>query len=553
MYGEEDAEDYDVCTSFKSTGQCWKAGCTWRHPNAVWWEGAWWKDDGTGWGTETAAPAAAPSTASKPVLGWWRSLPASEECPVSLTRIRDLESEPFALTACAPGMVQSDDEPKHYFDAPALAMFLVSSSQFMNPVNRRPLELSECRKLDKHMGKTSLRVADAFLLAGGASSSSPAREVASVAHHLFHYPSARDAASLECTGGGASGPSAKPASIQDATREWRQPLVTREAKIVHSEGGLRVVDEGESGEEVVEDQAALFPDLGGNATPASKPRKAPRAPRPDPTQVREAAKCGSGGVTTQNGPGSKKSKAKERELDVEESVAPAAAASSTEPWIPPWASVELQLQQLREVEDHLLAGTISVDQPGLKAFRASVNNGAMMLEGDGLACEIRVVEADLVAHVTLPIWYPALQPIVSLQSDDATEAAEVLSSLERLLREEVLRPSEGSLCLEVLAEWLQGNAPESLRRLRQEHFEASAAAEEAAAAAARARPPPKADPTARVAEKYTVNWDLCSGFLKTGKCKNKNCKWRHELPAPKEAKKEEPAPDKSTEGKKKKR
>merc|ERR1712228_549450 len=60
---------------------------------------------------------------------------------------------------------------------------------------------------------------------------------------------------------------------------------------------------------------------------------------------------------------------------------------------------------------------------------------------------------------------------------------------------------------------------------------------------------------ARKAEKFSPGWDLCTGFVKTGKCKNKNCKWRHEMPMAKSMpEKVEPAPaepKKATDGKKK--
>merc|ERR1719265_1670277 len=39
----------------------------------------------------------------------------------------------------------------------------------------------------------------------------------------------------------------------------------------------------------------------------------------------------------------------------------------------------------------------------------------------------------------------------------------------------------------------------------------------------------------RLADKYTEKWDLCYAFFKHGKCKDKNCKWRHETQAQVEA------------------
>jgi len=34
----------------------------------------------------------------------------------------------------------------------------------------------------------------------------------------------------------------------------------------------------------------------------------------------------------------------------------------------------------------------------------------------------------------------------------------------------------------------------------------------------------------RLASKYTSSWDICYSFKKTGKCRAKNCKWRHHQP-----------------------
>lgn len=34
----------------------------------------------------------------------------------------------------------------------------------------------------------------------------------------------------------------------------------------------------------------------------------------------------------------------------------------------------------------------------------------------------------------------------------------------------------------------------------------------------------------RLAEKYTPSWDICTAFKRSGKCKNRKCKWRHAMP-----------------------
>lgn len=88
----------------------------------------------------------------------------------------------------------------HYFDARFLASFLLSSCDFIDPVNRRPLTHEECTALDVHLRQhhpevgVDASVADAFALFerhGAGQVHAVQREATAVLQHLFRFGSAR--------------------------------------------------------------------------------------------------------------------------------------------------------------------------------------------------------------------------------------------------------------------------------------------------------------------------------------------------------------------------
>lgn len=116
---------------------------------------------------------------------WWTSVDG--DCPISLVAIAELQKPPFALPS--PG-----GAPPHYFDARFLASFLVSSTAFMNPVNRQPLGRSDCMALDTHVRRYHpsdpiTSVTDAFDLFAkrGPHSDQAQREATAVLQHLFQF------------------------------------------------------------------------------------------------------------------------------------------------------------------------------------------------------------------------------------------------------------------------------------------------------------------------------------------------------------------------------
>lgn len=236
------------------------------------------------------------------------------------------------------------------------------------------------------------------------------------------------------------------------------------------------------------------------------------------------------------------------------------SAGSSEVWVPPWATVELHQLQLDEVDALLAEGTLTAEEEGLATLRAATLRGELLVGGPGLRCEARMggAASHVMATLTLPPFYPQMPPVVSLSasgSRDRADPPELLAALERALREEALRPAEGGQALQAGVEWLQSVGPRRLEQLRARRSSAEAAAARAPASEERE------DQAVRKAEKFSPNWDLCTAFVKTGKCKNKDCKWRHErpeapapkIPEPCASKPEAPASKKPVSGAKKKR
>eukprot|EP00971_Amphidinium_carterae_P252210 5007347-Amphidinium_carterae.1 len=107
---------------------------------------------------------------------------------------------------------RSGDAVVHWFDGAFLASFLVSSGQFIDPVNRRPLSIGECASLDEYLEAHALppvHVEDAYKLSkkvaasqqGATNSASNAlqREAASILRNLFSFRSS--SVPLEVTAG----------------------------------------------------------------------------------------------------------------------------------------------------------------------------------------------------------------------------------------------------------------------------------------------------------------------------------------------------------------
>ena len=119
------------------------------------------------------------------LVGWWRSLDESIVDPISLEPIRDLDYAPFEIvsehtrvpadTDAAPERSKAEAlkttsttaSVTHYFDGQFLANYVVSTANFINPVNRAPMDHATCTRLDTYLtmhGLPSARVAECFRL-----------------------------------------------------------------------------------------------------------------------------------------------------------------------------------------------------------------------------------------------------------------------------------------------------------------------------------------------------------------------------------------------------
>ena len=73
---------------------------------------------------------------------WWHSIDDTD--PITLEPLNKLEVPPFGLRV-------EDGSHTHLFDGRVLAMYLVSSGQFFNPLTNVPLERADCERLDSHL------------------------------------------------------------------------------------------------------------------------------------------------------------------------------------------------------------------------------------------------------------------------------------------------------------------------------------------------------------------------------------------------------------------
>jgi len=378
---DDDDEDWDLCYEVKKGRKCTNAHCRWRHDPP-----SWMKSSAPASGSSSSrgaggGGASSSSSYSGSVAGrhanhtqklisintsrWWQETLAGESCPISLVSMEELAHEPFGLIGSSDGSSQSPNmgvwgnakecekyrssgAVVHWFDGAFLASFLVSSGQFIDPVNRRPLSLGECMSLDAYIAAhkfPAVHVADAFELSRKVASKQQTgnengdnnstantalqREAAAILRNLFSFRSATAeqpervssrigprtglqqeaplAQMVSTAGTGASladqHQEALTAGVQPAirARRWQaqaqaaQQTVSQQ-RTVHEEGGLRVVDDNEFDEpppltappsDGLDAEAEPTPAeaLAMGQAPASKPKLKPlRQPTTRPRQ-----------------------------------------------------------------------------------------------------------------------------------------------------------------------------------------------------------------------------------------------------------------------------
>ena len=317
-------------------------------------------------------------------------------------------------------------------------------------------------------------------------------------------------------------------------REERRLVCTQ--RTVHQDGGLQVVDDNDFEEYEVHEVQEVASSV--------EPR-------------RRVARLRQGGAQITFSVTARRTEERRRpETPEESSEEVPAEALEVEAWVPEWATCELHERQLSEIEvlEAMFPEELELVTPEIREhLKGCLAKGVVSrsaeplrlqltqhLDGPKGGCELRV-------EFSLPPFYPLHGASVALghTEDAAPFVREALLALQTSLRD-LLPTWEGSEVVQKVMDWLSLHGPAAL-----------ASAEKAPARPNRAEPvvaePSKADRIEqarkeRMGGKFTEKWDLCYAFMKHGSCKDKNCQWRHELPAKKEkeeVKKEEVKEEKS--------
>ena len=139
----------------------------------------------------SAKPAANPR--------WWSKL--KDVDPITLVPLSSLKVPPFEIAV-------ENSDVKHMFDAQNLAVYLLSTGKFVNPINRQPMSREDCVRLDAHLRSIGaadqarctqmldlqnvVNVRPYMQAANEEAMLNLRREAGVIASHLFHYPSLRE-------------------------------------------------------------------------------------------------------------------------------------------------------------------------------------------------------------------------------------------------------------------------------------------------------------------------------------------------------------------------
>lgn len=154
---------------------------------------------GTARGRGTAQPPRGGGTAvlstskKKPTKNWWSSL--KDVDPITLQPLSQLSCPPFELRV-------DESDVKHRFDASSLAVYLLSTGKFLNPINRQEISREDCIRLDTHLKtygpKDQARCVEMMDMQNSVSVTPSAsheeavlslrREAGVIVSGLFHYP-----------------------------------------------------------------------------------------------------------------------------------------------------------------------------------------------------------------------------------------------------------------------------------------------------------------------------------------------------------------------------
>eukprot|EP00930_Biecheleria_cincta_P083774 TRINITY_DN73281_c0_g1_i1.p1 TRINITY_DN73281_c0_g1~~TRINITY_DN73281_c0_g1_i1.p1 ORF type:complete len:961 (+),score=193.03 TRINITY_DN73281_c0_g1_i1:189-2885(+) len=371
------------------------------------------------------------------------------------------------------------------------------------------------------------------------------------------------------------------------SQDWprQAPVAPRERELtnrrtIHNDSGLQVVDDDEF-EEGFDDQeqeappeaTAEEPTLADSLAPApARRQKIARLPRNRgegaqltfsitgrvhavdsmPESRAAAAASSSTGV---RGMAAEDSEAGSLSDDDRQT---GAGLLEVEGWLPDWASSALHERTLAEVElvEAMFPDECRLLTPDVRIhLQDCVDRGVVSRQATPMRLELTqhldgaAGGIDVVLEFSLPSLYPLHEATLSLR--DASEetgdgpSARVLAalaSLQATMRTDVLQSLEGSEVIVKVVDWLNQHGPAELARCERGAEDKVSKAKGAAPKPAAAPEKTKEEKVAearkeRNAQKHTETWDLCAAFVQHGKCKNKNCRWRHEAMPPKEIKK----------------
>lgn len=522
----------------------------------------------------------------------------------------------------------------HWFDGMFLASFLVSSGQLIDPVNRRALTRGECVSLDEYLeahGLPPVHVADVFDLARAVSGqqagnsgnleriASLEREAASMLRSLFDFRSAagaqppppppreREPPPVGAAGATSEGTASTHAEVRrslvgrrgadEDDSEWpglgaatvgaaaapRRQLRSCTQRMVHSEGGLTVIDDGEFDEEWEEDPARGCMLASGptpaEAVPMSRGVGRARVPRMPPApRGRGASRSGApeGAQVTFAVTGRPAREAADHRISSSPPGADAAAAAAlpadvagaaevvplSDVWIPEWATPDLHERLLGEIEvvEAMYSEDWQLLSPGVRTqLQECAAAQVVSRSPEPLRFEVRQTIGsagggfDVVAAFSLPPFYPVHTASVSLREAStglsglgssgslaagstgcaaSTGSSHILERLQAALRSEVLhgRGDAGTEVVLAALDWLVRRGPAELARLREAGSTSNVMPSQSAGMAESKRERVEQARKDRMCGKYTPTWDLCYAFMKHGSCKDKNCQWRHEAP-----------------------
>lgn len=86
---------------------------------------------------------------------WWHSLTDFDD-PISLEPISQLQYPPFEIQSDSGDASASGRSAINYFDGNILASYIVSTSNFINPLSRQPLNRDDCLRLDNYLKQHEL-------------------------------------------------------------------------------------------------------------------------------------------------------------------------------------------------------------------------------------------------------------------------------------------------------------------------------------------------------------------------------------------------------------